>query len=33
VVVTTENTADGHRNVEIDSGSLLERYVIPSAAG
>ena len=30
VVVTTENTADGHRNVEIDSGRLLERYVIPS---
>jgi CubicO group peptidase (beta-lactamase class C family) len=30
VVVTTENTADGHRNAEIDSGKLLRRYVIPS---
>jgi CubicO group peptidase (beta-lactamase class C family) len=31
VMVTTEDTADGHHNVEIDSGRLLTRFVIPSA--
>jgi len=31
VVVTAENTTDGHRDVEIDSGRLLQQYVIPSA--
>jgi CubicO group peptidase (beta-lactamase class C family) len=30
VMVTTENTADGHHNVEIDSGRLLRRFIIPS---
>jgi hypothetical protein len=30
-MVTTEDTADGHHNVEIDSGRLLTRFVIPSA--
>jgi CubicO group peptidase (beta-lactamase class C family) len=30
VVVTTEDTADGHHNVEIDSGRLLTRFIIPS---
>jgi CubicO group peptidase (beta-lactamase class C family) len=30
VMVTTENTADGHRNVEIDSRRLLRRVLIPS---
>jgi CubicO group peptidase (beta-lactamase class C family) len=31
VMVTTEDTAEGHHNVEIDSGRLLTRFVIPSA--
>jgi CubicO group peptidase (beta-lactamase class C family) len=31
VLVVTEDTAEGHHNVEIDSGRLLTRFVIPSA--
>jgi CubicO group peptidase (beta-lactamase class C family) len=31
VMVTTEDTADGHHNVEINSGRLLTRFIIPSA--
>lgn len=30
VFVTTENTADGHRISEINSGRFIERYLIPS---